>query len=130
MINALPKENERIFGKTLYATMEGNFYNQRKKVSVKLQNPRLMQIAFHTMRHWKATMDIIETGGKIEKVMKMLGHKNIQNTMIYTHLISFEEDDEYDTAVALNVDEARKLIEVGFEYVCTHQDRMIFRKRK
>ena len=50
--------------------------------------------------------------------------------MIYTHLISFEEDDEYDTAVALNVDEARKLMAVNFDYVCTHENQMIFRKRK
>jgi len=61
--------------------------------------------------------------------MNLLGHKNIQNTIIYTHLINFE-DDEYHTAVALNVEEARKLIEVGFEYICTHENRMIFRKRK
>lgn len=51
MINALPKENEKIFGNTSYATIEGNFYGQRKRASVKLQNPRLKQITFHTLRH-------------------------------------------------------------------------------
>jgi hypothetical protein len=27
-------------------------------------------------------------------------------------------------------DEAKKLIEAGFEYVCTHESQMLFRKRR
>jgi hypothetical protein len=38
--------------------------------------------------------------------------------MIYTHLIEFEND-EYHSATANNVEEAKKLIESGFEYVRT-----------
>jgi hypothetical protein len=34
------------------------------------------------------------------------------------------------SAVAGNVDEAKKLIEAGFEYVCSHNETMLFRKRK
>jgi len=62
-------------------------------------------------------------------VMKLLGHKNIANTLIYTQLVEFENDD-YSSATANNVDEAKKLIETGFEYVCSHGNVMIFRKRK
>lgn len=62
-------------------------------------------------------------------VMRLLGHKNIANTLIYTQLVEFESD-EYCSAVANNVDEAKKLIEAGFEYVCSHKDEMLFRKRK
>jgi hypothetical protein len=62
-------------------------------------------------------------------VMKLLGHKNIANTLIYTQLVEFEGD-EYYSAVANNVEEAKKLVEAGFEYVCNHNDTMIFRKRK
>jgi hypothetical protein len=40
------------------------------------------------------------------------------------------EGDEYCSAVASGVEEARKLLEVGFEYICTHKDEMLFRKRK
>ena len=29
-----------------------------------------------------------------------------------------------------SVEETRKLLEVGFEYICTHKDEMLFRKRK
>jgi len=56
-------------------------------------------------------------------------HKAIQSTLIYTHLITFESD-EYHSAAARDIEEARSLIEAGFEYVCTHQDTMVFRKRK
>jgi hypothetical protein len=61
--------------------------------------------------------------------MKLLGHKNIANTLIYTQLVEFEGD-EYCSVVASNVEEAKKLIEAGFEYVCNHKDVMLFRKRK
>ena len=61
--------------------------------------------------------------------MKLLGHKNIQNTLIYTQLVNFERD-EYHSAVAKTVEEARKLIEAGFEYICHYKGVMIFRKRK
>jgi 2-keto-3-deoxy-L-rhamnonate aldolase RhmA len=44
--------------------------------------------------------------------------------------VEFEEDDKYCTAVANSVQDARKLLETGFEYVCTHKDEMLFRKRK
>jgi hypothetical protein len=37
---------------------------------------------------------------------------------------------EYCSAVANNVYEAKKLIEAGFEYVCSHKDEMLLRKRK
>ncbi len=61
--------------------------------------------------------------------MKMLGHKNINNTLLYTQLVNFEND-EYHSAIAESTEEARELIEAGFEYVCTHAHMMIFRKRK
>ncbi len=37
---------------------------------------------------------------------------------------------EYCKAVANNVDEAKKLIETGSEFVCSHNETMLFRKRK
>jgi hypothetical protein len=40
------------------------------------------------------------------------------------------EGDEHSSTVASGVEEARKLLEVGFEYICTHKDEMLFRKRK
>ena len=62
--------------------------------------------------------------------MKLLGHRSIAITMLYTQLVEFEEDDKYCTATADSVEEARKLLEVGFEFICTHGNVMLFRKRK
>jgi hypothetical protein len=38
--------------------------------------------------------------------MRFLGHKNIANTLIYTQLVELEGD-EYNSAVANSVEEAR-----------------------
>jgi hypothetical protein len=63
-------------------------------------------------------------------VMKVLGHKNIMNTLIYTQLVD-SKTDEYISKVARNAGEACSLIEAGFEYVCTTPENlMIFRRRK
>lgn len=62
-------------------------------------------------------------------VMKMLGHRNIQNTLLYTQLISFESD-QFHSATAKTVQDAQKLIESGFEYVCEFNEVKLFRKRK
>jgi len=62
-------------------------------------------------------------------VMQILGHRNIQTTLVYTHLVSFEGN-EFHSAVAETVEEAKKLVEAGFEYVCNHNDTMLFSKRK
>lgn len=48
---------------------------------------------------------------------------------ISTQLISFESDEHY-SVVAKSVDEARKLLGKGLEYVCQKDDLMLFRKRK
>ena len=81
------------------------------------------------MRHYKGTMEYHKTKD-ILHVKQVLGHKNIKNTMVYTHLINFRAE-EYTTKVANNSDEACKLLEAGFEYVLTTPDGlMIFKKRK
>jgi site-specific recombinase XerC len=98
-------------------------------LAFKLQNPRLMEIHFHTFRHWKATSEYQKTKD-ILHVMNILGHKSIQNTLIYTHLTDFKDDD-YISKVAKSAEEASKLIEAGFEFVVTTPENlMLFRKRK
>ena len=130
MLKALPKENEKIFGNMKPRVAASNFYRMRKSVAFKLQNPRINSIHLHTFRHWHATMEYHRTKD-ILHVMKRLGHKRIENTLIYTQLVQFESD-QYHSAVAENTDEARKLIETGFEYVTGEYNDggKIFRKRK
>jgi hypothetical protein len=84
----------------------------------------------HTKKIWKATTEYHKTKD-ILHVMRVLGHKNITNTLRYTQLIQ-TTDDDFITKVAKTVEEACKLIEAGYEYVTEFQDQgvKIFRKRK
>jgi integrase len=91
------------------------FQRQRKRWAAKLHNPRIENITFHTFRHWKATMEYHKTKD-ILYVMKLLGHRSITNTLVYTQLIAFK-DDEYTSKVATTTDEACKLVEAGFEHM-------------
>ncbi|MEM2917815.1 MAG: tyrosine-type recombinase/integrase, partial [Candidatus Bathyarchaeia archaeon] len=130
MLNKLPKDNDYIFHhyKTLN-NLRRSFDRYRKHAAFKLGNPRLLQITFHTLRHWKATMEYARTKD-ILHTMQVLGHKNIKNTLIYTQLVENLSEDEYVCRVAKTPGEVQQLIEAGFEYVCTKDDLLFFRKRK
>jgi hypothetical protein len=61
-----------------------------------------------------------------------LGHKSVLNTQLYVNLEQaiFEFNDQYEVKLAATVEEAVKLVEVGFEYVTEMDGRKLFRKRK
>jgi len=66
-------------------------------------------------------------------VKEKLGHKNIDNTLIYIHLeaaIFKTSNDEFTVRTAKTVEEAKQLLEVGFEYVTEMESMKLFRKRK
>ena len=127
MLSSLPKNTDTVFGDNA-DLMRRNFGKQRKRITAKLKNSRLTQITFHTFRHWKATMEYHKTRD-ILHVKEVLGHKSLNSTMLYTQLISFKDDD-FTANVAHSEEEACKLIEAGFEYVCDFNGNKIFRKRK
>jgi integrase len=129
MLDAVQRrtKNSRVFCKSLKSKRR-SFEKQRRTLARKLKNPRIREITFHTLRHFKATMEYHKTKD-ILHVMKMLGHKNIKNTLIYTQLVDFQDDD-YVSRVAKTVEEACQLVEAGFEYVCEMDDVKIFRRRK
>ena len=114
MLNSLPKDQLEVF-KGSAEHFRRTYRAQRKRTAYKLKSERIAKITFHTFRHWKATMEYHKTKN-IPHVMQLLGHKNIQNTLVYTHLVNFESD-EFHTAVADSVEKTCKLIEAGFEYV-------------
>ena len=66
-------------------------------------------------------------------VKQFLGHKKIEDTLLYVQLaetIFKEATDEFTVRVAKSLDEACSLLKVGFEYA-THMDNVkLFRKRK
>ncbi len=141
LINALerlPKKSQWIFPSSdPNRPSTGNqfarlLFGTRKTAVRKLGNPRLEQITFHTLRHWKGTIEYHKTKDIIH-VMHTLGHKNIKNTMVYINLeraIFKETNDEFTVRAVNDLDEACKLLEVGFEYVCDMDGKKLFRKRK
>jgi integrase len=127
MLNEMPKNEIRAFTYNSDIWIR-NFARQRKRIAAKLKNTRLTQITFHTFRHWKATTEYHKTKD-ILHVKEMLGHKSINNTLLYTQLVTFA-DDEFTARVAHSEKEACQLIETGFEYVCDFNENKLFRKRK
>ena len=128
MLSRLPRNSERVFSYKNKRSLHKSFEKQRKRIAYKLGNPRILKITFHTFRHWKATMEYHKTKD-ILHVMQLLGHKNIKNTLIYTQLVSFK-DNEYVCKVAKTLEEATQLIEAGYEYVTDMNGYKLFRKRK
>jgi len=129
MLKALPKHSKYIFSKKNMSAHTANFIRQRRRLAKKLQNPRLEKITFHTLRHFYATMLYHKTKD-ILYVKQMLGHRSIQSTLIYTQLVDFENPEEYTCRIAENLEEARELIEAGFQYVTDIENKKLFRKRK
>jgi integrase len=131
MLNNLPRKSRRVFTTTL-GSIRGTFYYSRRLAADKLQNPRILEIHFHTLRHWKATMLYHQTKD-ILHVMNYLGHKSIKNTLLYVQLskVLFEDmPDEFTTRVTKSVKGARVLLEAGFDFVLEMDGVKIFRKRK
>ena len=131
MLNSLPKNSKRIFGSTTNLNnFRGNFIKRRRNLAKKLGNPRLQKVTFHTFRHWGATMLYHKTKD-ILYVQKKLGHRCIENTLIYTQLITFESD-EWHVSHAESLEEEDKLIQAGFEFVrySEAENVAIYRKRK
>lgn len=63
-------------------------------------------------------------------VKQQLGHKKLETTLVYTQLVNFNEENDYHSATAKTIDEAKALIEQGFDYVTEIDGIKLFRKRK
>ena len=86
MINSLPKNRPTIFQSRKQA-LRPYLCTQHKALAEKLNNPRLQQISFHTLRHWKGTMEYHKTKDIIHP-RTVLGHKCVTCTLIYINLES------------------------------------------
>jgi integrase len=129
-INTLPRKNKRVFSSN--STQKTSFYDSRERIARKLQNPRLQQISFHNLRHWKATMLYHQTKD-ILYVKEYLGHNKIETTLLYIQLaetIFKKLNEEFTVKVASVKEEIKALLEVGFEYICEKDELYYFRKRK
>lgn len=131
MLLALPKTNDYIFGNTGLNAFRWRYDRQKSALAIKLQNPRLKQVKFHSLRHFYATKLYANTRN-ILLVKESCGHRDINSTLVYTHLVPTDEEAErYHKASAKDEKEAGELIEQGWQYVVTTpQGIMLFRKAK
>lgn len=128
MLNIFVKTSETIWNGKL-DSFRISYMFQRNRTASKLQNARIRRITFHTLRHFYGTMLYHKTKD-ILLVKEKLGHRNINSTLTYTQLVSFEAD-EYHSATAQTTEQATQLVEHGFDFVCTTSENiMLFRKRK
>jgi integrase/DNA-directed RNA polymerase subunit M/transcription elongation factor TFIIS len=130
-LEPLMKKSERLFDDD---QLRRAFLYKRRTLVRRLSNPRLRNITFITFRHWFATLEYHRTKD-ILHVQRLLGHKNIQNTLIYIDLeakLFGKSSDGFTVRIAHDVGEAAALIESGFEYVTGEygDGGKIFRKRK
>ena len=58
-----------------------------------------------------------------------VSHKSINNTLVYMQMVQFKNE-EYLSATATSIEESKRLIESGFEYVTELDGVKLFRKRK
>jgi len=128
MLSTIPHETRNLFNYKTKEVVRKSYQRARKRIAKNLANPRILQIHFHTFRHWKATMELHKTNNVLA-VMKLLGHKCLSNTQRYMQLLP-DLSDDYVAEVAHNTQEVLKLVENGYEYVTDVNEEKIFRKRK
>jgi integrase len=128
MLNSLPKMSDMIFP-TTYSVMFSCYDKVRKRAAELQKNPRLLSIELRTFRHWGGSMIAHYTNGNVLTVKRLLGHKRIENTMKYIGMIHFK-DDEFEVTTATTVEEAKKVLEAGFDYITEKAGIMLLRRPK
>ena len=122
----------RALGSYTLNSLKAMYSRAWKRMAIKLQNPRLLEVHFHSLRHWKATMEYHKTKDLLH-VMAFLGHKKSDNTLLYVQLdqkLFNESQDEFIVKTARTPEEGTKLIEVGFQLADTMGGIHLYRKRK
>ena len=131
MLNCVPHKSELVFP-TSYGVMVGCYCQLRRHVAEATKNERINWIELRTFRHWGGTHIAELSNGNVITVMKLLGHKRVENSMKYINIyqLRFRQDTDYDVADATTVDEAKKLLAAGFVYVQTVQGIMLYTRVK
>jgi integrase len=132
-LESLHKDNSsKVFGERSANTMRSTFSRQRKSIAYKMNTPRLLQIHFHTIRHWYATM-LYHLTKNPRLVQKRLGHRNLKTTERYIHIeediYENESNQHFICEIVRTAEEAKKLIQQGYDFVNRIDGEYIYRKR-
>jgi len=121
-------QNDNLFP-TKSENVSTAFRRLRNALAKKLQDPTLQQIRLYDFRHYFASMLYYKTKD-ILYVKQQLGHKDLRQTLRYTQLVAFNQEDEWHCKTAITLKELKELIEAGFEYITEIDGRKVLRKRK
>jgi integrase len=128
MLTQLPHTQTKIFTYTRKSQIRKCYEKIRKRTAKTLGNERISRIKLHTFRHWKAVTVLHQTNN-IFAVMKMLGHKHLNNTQRYCQMLP-DLTDDYTCEFASTPEQIKKLIETGYEKIDEIDNQHIYRKRK
>jgi len=125
------KPNDKLFGEWTTENYGKSFRYYRNIVAKKLHEPDIRAIKLYHLRHFYATM-LLRRTKNIYLVKQKLGHSNIKNTELYAQIVDILEEDSFACEIAETTEQAKKLIENGYEYVTGEYDDggKLFRKRK
>ena len=101
----------------------------RNKLAKKLNRQDLKTVKLYDFRHYFATRLYAKTKD-ILLVKQQLGHRRMDNTLVYTHLVTLNEGEEYICKATNDKEEAMQLIENGFRFEADVDGYQLFRKRK
>jgi len=124
------KQNDNVFRGT-EEHYGDEFREVRNRLANKLQNPSIKTVRLYDLRHYFATMLYHKTKD-ILLVKRQLGHKSINNTLIYIDLEAtlYNTKDEYICRGATTKEEIMKLAEQGFTKFDEIDGTHLYRKRK
>ena len=105
-----------------------NYAKIRKRLAAKTGDISILKVRLYDFRHFFGSILYHKTKD-ILYVKQQLGHKRIENTLIYTHLVKLR-DSGYIVKVAKSVGEVSELLEQGFDYVAKVEGVWVLRKPK
>jgi len=104
------------------------YRSMRNRLAKKLKDPSIQTIRLYDFRHYFCTKKLYDINNPYT-VMVLMGHKKLDTTMKYMHLMNLN-DDEWTVVGATTAKEATNLLEHGFTYQTTIEGIQLFRKRK
>ena len=122
------KQDDKLFPTT--KTMRRVFIGIRQRTAKKLHRPEFNKITLYSFRHYFAS-HLYNLTREYLLVKQKMGHRRIEQTITYIHTIADGFDDnDFTTATAETVKDARKLIEDGYSKVDEFNGIHIYKKRK
>ncbi|MGA2386808.1 MAG: hypothetical protein ABSG33_09775 [Candidatus Bathyarchaeia archaeon] len=131
MLCNLSRKKQRLFANS--SGLRACFFSVRRRIAEKIANPNLLKIHFHTFRQYKATKELHDFHGR-ERVQIILGHESANSTEAHVHIEKMlylsKSNDPFIVKVADELEDAIKLMELGFEYHTENAEHKVFRKHK